>query len=53
MKNIHTTKGDLARHKRGVHEGVKYPCDQCKYQVTYKGHLAQHRRTVHEVVRFP
>ena len=34
----------LRKHKRAVHEGVKYPCRQCGYQATSNGHLAWHKR---------
>ena len=39
--------GNLAEHKRAVHEGVKYPCEQCNYQATSKGNLAKHQRNRH------
>ena len=29
-----SNKKNLARHKKIVHEGVKYPCRQCDYQST-------------------
>ena len=48
-----TTKGNLAEHKRALHEGVKYPCGQCGYQSTTKGDIAQHKRAVHEGVKYP
>ena len=47
------SKGDLAKHKRAVHEGVKYPCGQCNHQATSKGDLARHKRAAHEGVKFP
>ena len=40
-----TTKGCLTRHKKVVHEGVKYPCN---HQATTKRGLSQCKRAVHE-----
>ena len=37
-------KNNLARHKKIVHERVKFPCRQCNYQATSKGNLAKHKR---------
>ena len=44
--------GDLERHIRSVHEGMKYSCGHCEYQATQKGHLEQHRRSVHEAMKY-
>ena len=46
-------KENLARHKRAVHEGIKYPCGQCQHEATSKGSLVQHRRAVHEGIKYP
>ena len=46
-------KGNLAEHKRAVHEGAKYPCELCNHQATSKGNFAQHKRAVHEGVKYP
>ena len=43
-------KNSLARHKKIVHEGIKFPCRQCNYQATTKGNLAKHKTAVHEGV---
>ena len=45
-------KNSLARHKKIVHEGVKFPCGQCNNQAISKGYLAQHKRVVHEGVKY-
>ena len=37
-------KNSLTRHKKIVHEGLKFPCGQCKHQSTSKGNLAPHNR---------
>ena len=31
-----------------VHEGVKYPCDQCEYQTSYPANLKAHREGIHQ-----
>ena len=48
-----TTKESLDRHKRSVHEGMKYPCGQCEYQATTKENLDRHKRSVHEGIKYP
>ena len=48
--NHYSQKGNLVRHKKIVHGGVRHPCNQCKYQATTKGNLAVHQRAVHEGV---
>ena len=45
-----TVKGNFARNKRALHEGVKYSCGHCNHQATQNGHLDQHKRSVHEEV---
>ena len=47
-----TQKGDLLRHVKSIHEGVKYPCGQCDYKATQKKHLLRHIKSIHEGVRF-
>jgi hypothetical protein len=32
--SVYTTQRSLSRHKETVHDGVRYPCDQCEYQDT-------------------
>ena len=46
-------KKSLARHKKIVHDGVRFSCRQCNYQATSKGHLAEHKRAFHEGVKYP
>ena len=36
----------LLKHKKSIHEGVKYPCDQCDYKATEKGQLLKHMKCV-------
>ena len=35
-----------------VHEGVKFPCEQCDYKATEKGELLRHMKSIHEGVKF-
>ena len=53
MQPSSNIKGSLAEHRRAVHEGVKYPCMQCKKQFSWKESLAEHARSVHEGVKYP
>ena len=48
-----TLKCDLLKHIKAVHEGVKYPCTQCKYNASRKSNLLQHIQSIHEGVKFP
>ena len=43
-----TSQSNLAKHKRAVHEGVKYFCRQCDHQASSKSNLAKHQSSVHE-----
>ena len=40
-------------HKRSVHEGVKFSCDQCNYKAKWKSSLRKHIKSIHEGVKFP
>lgn len=37
----------LSRHKRSIHDGVKYPCKYCDYQATYYRNLDRHVAAKH------
>ena len=39
--------GHLLRHIRGVHEGVKFPCNMCKYEATQLENLKRHKKLHH------
>ena len=41
-------QGNLLRHRRTVHEGVKYPCGQCGKELTSQEYLAKHKKAVLE-----
>ena len=43
-----TQKEDLLSHIKSIHEGVKFPCEQCDYKATQKGHLMKHMKSVHK-----
>ena len=36
-----------------IHEGIKYPCNQCDYQATQQGSLKTHIQSKHEGVKYP
>ena len=46
-----TYQGDLKRHKKAIHEGVKYACNQCEYHATEQGNLKKHKQSIHEGVK--
>ena len=39
---VFSRKDHLVQHHRSIHEGIKYPCNQCDYQATEKAKLRQH-----------
>ena len=38
----------ISRHKRSIHENVRFPCDRCEYQATRKQYLESHIKKIHE-----
>ena len=42
----------LQNHLEVVHEGKKYPCDQCTYKAAQKDNLLKHRQSIHEGVKY-
>ena len=40
--------GHLKKHRESIHEGVRYPCDQCDHKATVKGNLKKHRMAKHQ-----
>ena len=44
---------DLLTHIKSIHEGVKFPCEQCDYKATWKVNLLTHIKSIHEGVKFP
>ena len=43
----------LSKILRSIHQGIKYPCDQCDYKATQKGDLLTHLKSIHEGVKYP
>ena len=41
------SKSYLKRHVIAAHEGVRFPCDKCKYLALYEHDLALHRKAKH------
>ena len=41
-------QGNLTKHIKSVHEGVKYACNQCDKQYTDQSSLTKHIQSVHE-----
>ena len=41
------------RHKETKHEGIRYPCDECKYAAKRVFDLKRHKEYKHEGIRFP
>ena len=39
---------DLRTHVKSIHEGVRYPCDQCDYKATQKSNLSKHSKINHK-----
>ena len=46
-KNKSTVAGHLKTHVESIHEGVRYPCDQCNYKATEKGNLKKLSKLKH------
>ena len=40
-------EGNLKEHRESIHEGVRYPCDQCDYKATTKGNIKKHKISKH------
>ena len=45
--------GNLKRHHKSAHEGLKFPCNKCNQVFTQKCSLITHIKGVHEGIRFP
>ena len=46
-------KQALYQHQKSKHEGIKYPCDPCKYISNQKGNLEKHKQSKHEGIKYP
>ena len=40
--------GNLKKHVKTIHEGVRYPCDKCDQIATRKDFLKNHRKSKHQ-----
>ena len=49
---IISTKGNLKIHINGVHEGIKFGCNECDYKAAQKPVLMNHIKAKHEKQRF-
>ena len=43
----------MKKHIQTVHDGVKYPCDQCEKQFTQQSNLNKHILSPHEGIKYP
>ena len=50
---VFTLAGNLKKHIKSKHEGVRYPCDQCDYLATASYNLKRHIVRRHEGVKYP
>ena len=48
QKNYHKHSIFLADFVESIHEGVRYPCNQCDYKATLKGNLKKHKMSKHQ-----
>ena len=39
----------LNRHKKSIHEGIRYECDKCDYMATQQSNLKRHQRNKHSI----
>ena len=49
---IYNNQTKLRIHHESKHEGVRWPCEHCEYQLTDKSALQKHMKKFHEDVRF-
>ena len=47
-----TLQRTLKKHIEAIHQGIRYPCDQCPYQAKNKMRLKSHKESVHEGKRY-
>ena len=47
-----TTNGNLDRHVKSIHDGVKYSCEHCDYKASDKGNLKTHVQSIHDGVKY-
>ena len=47
------SKWGLKSHKRDMHRGIKYPCDECEFVANFRSNLRRHKQAKHEGIRYP
>ena len=47
-----TEQCHLQTHIQSLHDGIKYPCNQCDYQAKRLGHLREHIESKHEGIKY-
>ena len=48
---IFSSSSHLNRHTKSVHEGNKYPCDECNFAAARADTLREHIQVIHERVK--
>ena len=46
-----TDKSNLSKHKKVVHEGLRFPCNFCEYTSTCRSALKDHISSIHEGIK--
>ena len=49
----YTSIAGLVQHKKLVHEGAHYSCNECKYRAAVKTHLTRHTKLIHQGQQYP
>ena len=44
-----TTSGALCRHRKSIHEGLTFKCDECGHSAKRVDHLNKHKKTKHSL----
>ena len=51
-KKQFSNKGNLLRHSKSAHEGIRYPCNKCNKTFTMNSDLKIHIQGIHEGVKY-
>ena len=41
----------MKSHQKSIHQGLKYPCDECDYQATQAGNPWKHIKKMHDGIK--
>ena len=52
-KSVATTQASLKTYVESIHDGVKYPCNQCVHKATTQSDLKRHIKSVHDGLKYP